>query len=201
MKTAMIFIGRSRKRVAISDLVGAILSVAITLIAGAAVFGYVNTQAGNSEVQIGKSVGTSVGFLQERFVVVDLSFGTPTQVTAWLYNNGQINLQLVQVRLYDSGGLVNLLFNYTTSGSTKTNYVFDLRSNLAAKCKTAATSYENPALSGINAKPTTSQTLALSIPPQLANCPSFGQTFQAGTIYVVSAVGAYGNSVSYDQSR
>ncbi len=201
MKTDMKFIRHSSRRPALSELLGAVLSIAITLTAGAAVFGFASAQAVRSESQIGNGAQASVGFLQERFVLFDLSFGTPTQVTAWLYNSGQIQLQPVQVRLYDSAGLVNLLFNYTTTGSTKTDFVFDLRSTLASKCKTAAASYENPVVSRIVVKSTTVQTLALTIPPQQSSCPSFGRTFQAGTTYVVSLLGAYGNSGSYSQTR
>ncbi len=197
----MIFIKPSRKRAAVTEIVGAVLTVAITLIAGAAVFGYVRGQAGVSEQQIAKGVGTTVNFLQERFVVVDLGFGSSTQATAWLYDNGNTDLQLVRLRLYDSAGLVNLLYNYTVSGSSKTDYVYDLGSSLSTKCKTAAASYESPTLSSVIAKITTVQSIAFTIPPTTTGCPSFGQTFQSGTTYTVSVLGLYGNTVTYFQKK
>ena len=60
---------RRRGRAGISEVVAAVLTIAITLIAGAALFGYVNGQAATSESNLGNAVGGNVNFLNERFVV------------------------------------------------------------------------------------------------------------------------------------
>jgi hypothetical protein len=192
---------RPRRRIALSEVVGALLSLAITVIAGAAVFGYVNTQAGVTENRYAQSVGSAMGSIQEKFVAVDMSFGSSTSVTVWLYNNGQLTLQLTQIRLFDSTGKINLLYNYTISGGTKTNYVYDMLSTLSTKCKTAASPYESPTISSVSTLTGNTLAITLTIPPLQLGCPSFGQSFQSGTIYTVRVVGYYGNIVSYSQVR
>ncbi len=168
---------------------------------GAAVFGYVNGQAGVSEASYANSVGVNNNFLAEKFKVVDLNFPASNQIGFWIYNTGSISLQVFQVRVSDSAGLINLLYNYTKSGQTKTDYVFDLRSSLASKCKTAASSYESPLISGINTNLQIGQSLTVTIPLLSALCPSFGQTTSSGTSYSVTVVGLYGNSVRYYQTK
>ena len=191
----------ARRRVGISELVGSVLSIAITVIAGAAVFGYVNTQAGLSALSYGSSVAATNNFLAENFKVFDLNFPSTTQATSWIYNVGNVNLQLFQVRLYDNSGQVNILYNYTVSSGTKTHYLYDLRSSLATKCKTAASSYESPSITSLSVKTTNARTISLTIPPTQTNCPSFGQSYTAGTTYTIFVTGLYGNSVSTYQKK
>jgi hypothetical protein len=89
--------------------------VAITLIAGAAVFGWINGQAGSSENAVGQSVANNVNFLKERFVVVSQTFtgsGLRNSCSGgnspnfqckgadfWIYNNGQVGFTLYTIRV------------------------------------------------------------------------------------------------------
>lgn len=89
--------------------------VAITLIAGAAVFGWINGQAGSSENAYGQSVANNVNFLKERYVVVSQTFtgsgsgnscsggNSPnfqcTGADFWIYNNGQVGFTLYTIRI------------------------------------------------------------------------------------------------------
>ena len=178
------------------------LTIAITIIGGAAVWGYVNIQAGTSERAVGNSYLTNNNFLGEHFAVEDMYFGTLPSSTAtfWLYNTGSVFFTVFSVRVTVSGGAFNLQFNYTQSGGTKTDYVYDLKSTLSSKCKTAASSYETPSLSGTQVKLTNAQWYTLTIPPTQTNCPSFGATFTTGNSYVIVVTGLYGNVVTYTQS-
>jgi hypothetical protein len=189
----------AKKRVGISELVGTVLAIAITVIAGAGVWGYVRSQAGLSEQALGNSVLNNNNFLQEHFAVEDLYYGTSTSATLWVYNTGNVNLQVLSIRLVGPSGTMNLLFNYTQSGSTKTDYVFDLRSSLTGKCKTAASSYESPLISATVVKTTNAQLYTLTIPPTQSNCPSYGSTFTTGNTYSVIVTGVYGNVQTYSQ--
>ncbi len=200
MKFGLKFL-RGPRRTAASEALGAILTVGMTLAMGAAAWGYVNTQSGVSETAYASKVGSSNNYLNEQFKIVDMYFGSSTSTTLWAYNTGSLGLQFFKARLYDSAGLVNILYNYTVSGQTKTDYLFDLRSTLATKCKTAASSYESPTLSSMIVKTTNAQTLQFTIPPTQANCPSFGQTFTSGTTYVVVVTGLMGNTVTYYQAK
>jgi hypothetical protein len=78
------------------------MTIAITLIAGAALFGYVNNEAAVNEKLYGQAVAGTVNFLNEQFVVVDMAV-TPAShtVTLVIYNNGQEGLNITSVLLYD----------------------------------------------------------------------------------------------------
>jgi hypothetical protein len=167
------------------------LTIAITLIAGAAVFGYVNSQAKVTESQYGASVGSTVNFLQERFIVMDMNFSS-SKVTIWIYNNGQVALSPIQILLYSVGRSTYLLYNATKVVSYK-----------PTSCSTAATtSNESPRLlwnaktvTGLNVTIQGIQRVTLALP----SCS--GASFASGTTYTVNILGLYGNSVVYYQAR
>ena len=176
----------------------------MTLIAGAAAWGFVRSQAANSEGALQNGAISTNNLLSEHFAVVDMYYATTTSTTFWVYNTGSVTFQVLSVRLYDSAGLVNLFYNYTVSAGTKTDQVYDLKSGLAAKCKTAATSYETPSLTGTTVRTTNEQLYTLTIPPTTSSCPSYGQTFGvagSGTTYTVVVTGIYGNVNAFSQQR
>ena len=196
----MRYYGAKRRRPAVSDVIGAVLAIAITLVAGAAAWGYVRGQAAASENALQAGALNTNNLLSEHFGVVDMYFGTTTSTTFWLYNTGSLTYQTFSVRLYSSTASVNLLFNYTVNGGVKTDQVYDLRSALSTKCKTAASSYETPTLTGTTVKLTNAQVFTLTIPPTSSSCPSFGQTITSGTTYTVVVTGIYGNVVTRSQT-
>src|SRR2546427_10811446 len=75
------------------------MTMAITLVAGTAVCGYVRTQANVSELAYGQNVGTTINFLQERIVIPLVSY-TSNSVTIYVYNNGQTTDQFTQIEVY-----------------------------------------------------------------------------------------------------
>jgi hypothetical protein len=176
-----------------------VLAISITIIAGAAVWKYVRTQAGSSEIAVANSVPTDNNFLGEHFSVESMYFSSST-ATFWTYNTGSVSFQVYSVRIFGPSGTINLLFNYTQSGSTKTDYVYDLRSSLSGNCKTAASSYESPSLSATLVKTTNAQTYALTIPSTQTNCPSYGSSFTSGNTYTVVVTRLYGNVITYSQT-
>ncbi len=193
--------GRLSRRLAISEVVGSVLAIAITIIAGSGVWSYINSQAAVTETALGKGVGSTTGYISEQMKVIDLYYGSSTSTTMWLLNTGSATLQLFRIRLYDSAGLINIQFNYTLSGPTKTDYVYDLRSSLASKCKTAASSYETPTISSYALKLLNAQSIQLTIPPVQLGCPSYGLLFVSGTTYTLVITGLNGNSVTYWQVK
>lgn len=158
------------------------LTIAITIIAGAAVFGYVDSQAGVSERQYGQSVGQTVAFLSEKFTVPFMSF-TSTSATVWLYNSGTVNFQPVQVLFYNS--TKSILLKYTASGVTDLNH---------AGC-TAPASNENPQLSAINLQQNGLLQLTLTMPSFGAGCVSY--QLKNNVAYYVNVLGYYGNTVTH----
>jgi len=75
------------------------MTIAITLVAGTAVFGYVRSQANVSELAYGQNVGVTLNFLQERFVIPLVSYSS-NSVTVYVYNNGQTIDQFTQLEVY-----------------------------------------------------------------------------------------------------
>jgi flagellin-like protein len=183
-----------------SEAIGAILAIAMTLIAGAATWGYVSTQAGTSEAALISNAQNTNNYLGEQYRIIDMTFGSSTQTTFWIYNLGTYTLSVFQVRLYDSAGLINVLYNYTTAGGITTDRVYDLKaapSYYYSTCRLAGSTYESPKLTSTAVKTTTVQTISLTIPAATANCPSYGQTFNSGTAYTVVVTGLYGNVVTF----
>jgi hypothetical protein len=183
--------------------VATILTIAITLIAGAAVFSFVNSQAGVSEKQYGQSVGGVVNQIQEKFVVFDLSFPAANQISVWIYNTGQTTLQIASIRVYNSTAPTskfNLIYNYTTTGQTKTDYVYDLTGTSA--CKKTATTLESPTISSISKSPTGTQLVTLTVPAAQSGCKSYGSApFKSGYTYSVTVLGIYGNAMIASQVK
>jgi flagellin-like protein len=90
----LLLIGMKRRRPAISEVTGTLIMVAITLVAGAAVFGFVNAQSGSSANAVGKSAASNINFLNEREQIVTAAiFGaSPSyQAQIWVYNSGSIS--------------------------------------------------------------------------------------------------------------
>ncbi len=184
-------------------MVGAVLVIAVTLVAGAAAWSFTRTQAAASEQVLQDNVQNTNNNLGEQFKVFDMTF-TSTKVTVWVDNLGSLTFSPFQIRLYDSAGLVDILYNYTQSGSVKTDRVFDLAAsapNYHTTCRLTGSTYESPTLSTTTVRTTNAQTIALTIPGAVGGCPSYGQTFNSGTAYTVVVTGLYGNVVSYYQSR
>ncbi len=187
---------RGRRR-GISEVTGTVLTIAITLIAGFAVFGYINAQAAVNEDQYGQAVAGSVNSLRESFVLVDMSFsysgcpgGGTSCVNLWIYNNGGVTLQLRQISLYDS-----------TKSQT---YVTYADSPSGSGCGTAASPSTGSASYAQNGLPfsfgqsgnvigsgSSPVELTLSLP---AGCSLAGQG--SNTTYYVTVLGLYGNVVS-----
>jgi len=179
----------------------------MTLIAGAAAWGFVRNQAGNSEGALQNGAQATNNMLSEHFAVFTAYFGAPTSTTTmtfWVYNTGSLAFQIASVRLYDSAGLVNILYSSTGSGASKADYVYDLKSSLSSQCATAATSFESPSVTLTTVKTTNEQLYTLTIPGTQSSCPSYGQTFGvsgSAVTYTVVVTGLYGNTVTFSQQR
>lgn len=179
------------RRLGISEIVGSVLAIALTIIAGAAVFGYVNSQAGLTENQYGSSVGVTVNYLQEQFTVVDMTFTSTTQVVLYIYNYGRVALFPVLVTVYDAPQATYLTYNATYVVSTAPS----------ACSVPATTSNENPFMwntktsSGLSVDIGSITALKLTLPA----CST--ASFTSGTTYFVKVTGLYGNVMVYSQVK
>jgi flagellin-like protein len=89
--------GHRRKRIGVSEVMGSLIMIAITLIAGTAAFGFVNGQTGSAAGQIGSGVGSNVNFLREKEAIALVNFDNNTGLSVYVYNNGAETLQVASL--------------------------------------------------------------------------------------------------------
>jgi flagellin-like protein len=218
-------ISLKRRRVAVSELVGTLIMVAITLTAGAAVFGWINGQASSSEGAYGASVANNINFLKERFVVVSQSFAGSTctstqfsectQASFWLYNSGQVGFTLQSISFVSQSSAYPLDITFypaSSAGCSSTTQTcgFVVYSGSSPVCSDTA------AWSSVNDQPgfyqnslppaTLAQGQLTTNPYQItmptgivssSTCSSGGSWYlYEGVTYALTFTGVYGNTVS-----
>jgi flagellin-like protein len=195
---------RARRRPAVSELVATLLTVAMTIVVGMGVFSYVNTQARVSESQYGQSVGQSVQYLEENFLVATVNYNYPggctsscksTSVTIYFYNAGKINNQFQQIEIFNS---TRNKIDITFTGSTVTDL-----NNKGGCTVGATTSLESPLLGTGSSSFTVNMGSISAVTLTLPNCyTSRGAGYQLiqGYTYSIKALGAYGNMANYYQA-
>jgi len=180
---------RARRRKGVTELITAMLLIAMTLVAGFAVFGYVRLQANVSELSYAQSVGGTMSYLQERFVVAQVTYPA-IAVTVYIYTNGQISTQFAQIEVY---GPTRASMDVTYDA----NYV--TVSN-PASCRgqtTATTANENPLLGTGTGKLSVKVNYVTSVVLTLPACA--GLSFTAGNTYFIKLLGSFGNTAVYYQ--
>lgn len=180
--------------------------IGITLVAGAAVLGWVNGQAGASEGALGQSAAGQANYYHESFVIVSVQFPASdcsvssgqtwcSQVSVAIYNNGNVGLTIQGITISSAS---------TTSASGYAVPQLSLSLSLT-KASTGAysMSYTCGSTTGTStpaAQP--SQPIAIgSTPPALfaislpSSCPTTSSILN-GALYSIQFVGLYGNIVT-----
>jgi len=216
---AALKLGGRGKRLGIAELTGSLLMIALTIVAGAAVFGWAITQAGVSEGSLGQNAANQANYYHESFVVVSIQFsyntaGTtgPCQVTGgntWcnqvsvaIYNNGQVGLTIQSIVLASASST-------SASGTAVPTLKMTLGLTSASAGSYSVPSYTCGAVTG--PPPTVSENLLQtgvsepiaqqSTPPTLftftlpTGCPATSGILD-GALYSVQVVGYFGNSVT-----
>jgi hypothetical protein len=178
----------ARSRTGTSEVVGSILTIAITLIVGASLFGFVNSQAVVSERQYGTAVQGNIAYLQERYVVAQVTY-TSNSITLNIYDNGQIADHFVQIEVYNTtSSKLDIVYG--------ANWVTDM--NHIATCNvTATTSLESPLLGTSSSSFSVSMGSITPIKLTLPGC--YAGAFKSGFTYYAKILGEYGESVTYFQ--
>ncbi len=86
------------------------MMVAVTLVAGAAVFGFVNGQAASSEGQYGQAVAKNVNYLNEHYEMINEYYSNAVTTCSSgmgcffisFYNNGNVGLTIAQITITNS---------------------------------------------------------------------------------------------------
>jgi hypothetical protein len=176
--------------------------VAITLVAGAAVFGWVNGQAGTSESAYGQSAAAGINYLREHFAPVTYTFTGPAGVACsgapkvctignfWVFNNGQLSFILASMQIQSAVGapasnFLNIV--YTPTGFTAYN-----SAGTAISCSPSTPGFSVPTNSPIPVG-------ALSSTPYSATIPVCAgvNNIVVGQGYVVTMTGVYTNVVQF----
>jgi flagellin-like protein len=188
-RLAVKFLRRGGRK-GVSEIVASMLLIALTLVAGFALFGFVRGQASASELSYAQSVGGTNQYLSERFTVTLLAF-TSSAVSIYLYTNGQVPSQIAQVEVYGPTRLsMDIVYD--------ANHVTVSNPPSCAGQSAASSSNESPML-GTGAgsfldKVNFPGIVTLTLP----SCS--GLSFQAGNTYFVKVLGQYGNTASYYQA-
>ena len=167
------------------------LLLAMTIIAGFALFGFVQNQAGLSELSYAQSVGGTMSYLQERFVTSLVTY-TATTVTIYIYTNGQIPSQFTQVNVYGpTRAAMNIVYD--------ANHVTVSSPSSCAGQTAATSSNESPMLGTSSSSFSVKVNVVSSIVLTLPTCS--GLSFTAGNTYFFALLGKNGNTAVYYQAR
>lgn len=104
--------GRGRSRLAVSEVMGAIVMLAVTISVGFAAWAWTRSAALNSEKSFGQSIQNNIDCLNENFLITNVNFSSTSMnlVTVWYFNNGQGGVTIATITISNSSGVV-----YTTS--------------------------------------------------------------------------------------
>lgn len=192
-----------KQRVATSELMGALIMIAITLVAGAAVFGWVNGQAGSSENAYGQSAAASANYLREHFAPVTSTFtgaggaacsGAPKVCTIanfWIFNNGQLSFTLASLQIQSAvgapaGNFLNII--YTPTSFTALN-----SGGTSLGCAPNTPGFSVPGTNPIPVGTLSSSAYSVTIPTSCGGVNSI----TVGQGFVITMTGLYGNVVQY----
>jgi len=202
----------SRKRVAVSELIGTLLMVAITLIAGAAAFGWVNGQAKTSEIAYGQNAAAGVNYLQEHFAPIASTFtgtgggacsGSPDACTVanfWIFNNGRVSFTLSTLQIQSACTPNNppqcyyLNIIYTSPTTSQPSGTFTAYNSAGASLGCTP---NTPGFSVPSTNPVAIGTLSQS--PYSVTVPACSgvNDIVVGQGYVITMTGLYGNVVQF----
>jgi hypothetical protein len=186
--------------------------VAITLVAGAAVLGWVNGQANTSENVYGASANQGINYLREHFAPVTYTFsgcsGSPRTCSGanfWVFNNGQLVLSLASVQIKNATdgtprNLVNIAYNSTGTKAGFTSYSDNAGKTRQCSLSVSNSVFSGPGLWGASAVPIgTLATSPYSVTVPTSTCSGVN-TFQVGQNYVITMTGVFGNVVQLQVS-
>ena len=189
VNTRLILTQRARRRRAVSELTGVMLSLGVTLAAGVAVWGFARNQAGVQEQQLGTAFNGNVNALNEQFIVAQVVYAA-SSITVYIYNSGQVPVQFAQIEVYNSTrSKIDLTFTATK--------VTDL--NHVGTCSvTPPGALESTLLGGSPTSFTVNGGTVSAITLTFPGC--YTGTFKSGFTYFLNVLGRYGNTATYFQA-
>ena len=189
VNTHLILTQRARRRRAVSELTGVLLSLGVTLTAGAAVWAFARSQAGVQEQQLGTAFNSNVNALNEQFVVAQVVYAA-SSITIYIYNSGQAPVQFSQIEVYNSTR-TKIDLTFTATKVTDLNHV--------GTCSvTPPGALESTLLGGSPTSFTVNGGTVSAITLTFPGC--YTGTFKSGFTYFLNVLGRYGNTATYFQA-
>ena len=202
-----------RGRVGISEITGTLLMIAITLVAGAAVFAWVNSQAAVSENSLGASAADNANYFKESFVLVGVQFydslnggsgspcaGTPTaqcnQVYIDVYNNGAVGLTIQEISfttVTSTAPYISVTLTLNSLSSGKYNIAYSCASAGVSTATTTSTTTSQTVTQAISTDSVPPSVFSFTLP---SSCTNGGYYINDGASYQIQVVGLYGNTVT-----
>ena len=165
---------RNRKsRLAVSAVIGSIMMIGVTLVVGFGAWYWASGAARGSEQSFGNSIMCNTNYLQESFSIINVNYSSSSGVTVWFYNNGNSTVYIKEI----------IASNIT---GTWVDPITSTASQVAACNNANQKVYYYAELPAGVVTPVTFQA---------------GATLKAGVIYQFEAVGLYGTTYSYQQTR
>jgi flagellin-like protein len=193
--------GRATKRRAVSELVGTLLMVAITLVAGAAAFSWVNGQTNSSESIYGANAAAGANYLQEHFAPITQTFtgpagaacsGTPdicTIANFWIFNNGRVPFTLSSLQIQSAAGSSNPLnIVFTSTAFTAYN-----AGGTAISCSPSTPGFSYSGTNPVPVGTLSGSAFSITIP---TSCGGVNAIY-VGQGYIITMTGLYGNVVQF----
>lgn len=85
------------KRSGVSPLIGTVILIAIVLVLGLATWGYANSAITARLSAQGQDVASGANAIRERFVILNLNVSGSDDISIFIYNNGLIHTQIVEL--------------------------------------------------------------------------------------------------------
>jgi hypothetical protein len=139
--------GRKGSRLAVSEIMGAVIMLAVTLGVGFAAWAWAQSASNTAEKSFGASIQSNVNCLNQNFVITNANFSSTNNkiVTAWFFNsgNGTITISITTISnstwSYQStsafqvaqGKISPVTFNVNTNFKSGSLYTF----NSVARCQ------------------------------------------------------------------
>ena len=164
------------KKKGVTQVIGTIILLSITLVVGFGLFGYVNSAVANAERAYAIITDQNIKELQESFVIVTANYSS-SSVSLWFYNSGNISTSIQSLVIWNDTSSLFLVYNSTKVIQGASSY--------------DASIYENPILP-LTLPPGVIANITLTLP---------SDTFNTGRVYYAKALGTYGNTYTYFQVR
>lgn len=162
---------RKRSKLGISAVIGSVMMIGVTLAVGFAAWAWASGAARSSELSFGNSVSCNMNYLNEHFSIINVNYSLTNDVTVWFYNSGNSSAYIKEILVANISNTWSDPISGTSQVVPCTNYA-------------PASYYANLTAGGVTL--VTFQT---------------STTLKSGVIYQFEAVGLYGSTYTYQQTR